>query len=270
MIEFQNVRFVHQNNTVALDGVNLNISLGELVSVVGENGAGKTTLIRHVNGLLKPTSGEVKVFGENTRSVSVARLSRRVGIIFQNADHQLFSDSVEKEITFGLKNFGFDESAVKEKTDQVLSYLGLERYRKLPPMMLSGGEKKRLCLAAVLAWDPDVLILDEPTVGQDAHQKAKLEAIIMSLIKRGKTVIIVTHDLEFIWPLQPRILVMASGRILADGPISTVLAEDGILGQANLVKPQLLHLSQLLMIKPFIPFKNVDEAQTWIAARVCR
>jgi energy-coupling factor transport system ATP-binding protein len=261
MIEFENVSFKHQNGVTALNNINLKIETNTLTAIVGENGAGKTTLVRHINGLLKPSRGMVRVFGEDTKKQSVAKLSRRVGIVFQNPDHQLFSDMVENEILFGLKNFGMQEKQ-EERLKWALEFFDLKRYRNVSPMLLSGGEKKRLCFACVLAWDPDVLILDEPTVGQDHKNKEKITSMIGDLLQKGKTVIIVSHDLEFLWPLQPRTLVMAKGRIIADGAIAEALSYDSVIKQANLVRPQLLALAIQLNFKP--P-RNVGEAAKLLA-----
>ncbi|MBM3897504.1 MAG: ABC transporter ATP-binding protein [Thaumarchaeota archaeon] len=255
MIEFENVSFRHQNGVMALQDINLKIETNTLTAIVGENGAGKTTLVRHINGLLKPSQGRVLVSGEDTKKQSVARLSRKVGIVFQNPDHQLFSDMVENEVLFGLKNFQMERQ--NERLKWALEFFDLARYRNVSPMLLSGGEKKRLCFACVLAWDPDVLILDEPTVGQDHKNKEKIASMINDLLQKGKTVIIVSHDLEFLWPLQPRTLVMAKGRIIADQNIADALSNNSIIKQANLVRPQLLALSMDLNLKP--P-RNVKEA----------
>ena len=140
MIEFQDVTFVHQNGVRALDGVSLKIGAGEMVAIVGENGAGKTTLVKHVTGLLKPAKGRVIVDGESTTSVSTAQISRKVGVAFQNPDHQLFSESVEEEMAFALRNFGFAPELVEERVRWGLELFGLEEYRKSSPLVLSGGE----------------------------------------------------------------------------------------------------------------------------------
>lgn len=261
MIEFENVSFRHQNGVSALRNINLKIDSGTLTAIIGENGAGKTTLVRHINGLLKPAEGRVIVFGSDTRKQSVARLSKMVGIVFQNPDNQLFSDTVANEILFGLKNFGMTEKEQSERLEWALEFFDLARYRDVSPMLLSGGEKKRLCFASVLAWNPDVVILDEPTVGQDHKHKEKIVSMIKELLRNGKTVIIVSHDLEFLWPLQPRTLAMAQGQIIADGSIAEVLADDKIIKKANLVRPQLLALALALKIEP--P-KNVQEAAKMI------
>ena len=167
MIEFNLVNFQHSTGIIALNNIDVNIKSGELVALIGENGAGKTTFVKHINGLLKPTSGNVKIFGSNTKDTSVAKLSRKVGIVFQNPDNQLFSETVEDEIRFGLNNFIKDASEVEKRVKLMLNYFDLYKYKSQSPMLLSGGEKKRLCLAIVQAWNPEILILDEPTVGQD-------------------------------------------------------------------------------------------------------
>lgn len=266
LIEFADVSFVHQTGVVALNDVNLKIAKGETVAIVGENGAGKTTLVRHINGLLKPTKGNVTMDGVDTRQTTTATLSRKVGIAFQNPDHQLFSESVENEVKFAMKNFGFAEDLISQRLDWALKFLGLEQYRKSSPLLLSGGEKKRLTLACILAWDPEVVVLDEPTVGQDALQKEKLAQIFKLLQSTGKTIIIVSHDVEFLWPIQPRLIVMSSGRIVADGQISRIMANRQLLESARVTQPQLLRLYLDLRQKPPDPFLDVLEARDWIGA----
>jgi len=264
VIEFQDVTFIHQNGVKALDGVSLKIDTGETVAIVGENGAGKTTLVKHVTGLLKPTSGKVLMDGVETTSTSTARLSRKVGVAFQNPDHQLFSESVVEEMAFALRNFGFSPELVEQRVSWGLKLFGLEEYRESSPLVLSGGEKKRLTLACILAWDPDVVILDEPTVGQDAIQKEKLVGTIRMLGSTGKTVIVVSHDIEFLWPIQPRVAVMKSGRILADGPAPEVMQRRELLDSARVAEPQLVSLYQALGARPKLPFVDPLEARRWI------
>lgn len=250
MIEYKNVTFRHKSGTVALKEINLKIGEGELLAIVGTNGAGKTTLIRHLNGLLKPSSGNVYVFGIDTKRATVSTLSKRVGMVFQNSDHQLFSNTVEEEITFGLKNFGYDDVKAKERAETMMRFFGLTALKDRAPLTLSGGEKKRVCMAAVLAWEPEVLVLDEPTVGQDFINKKKLYQAIVETNAAGRTVIIVTHDVEFIWPLQPRILVMSSGKIIRDGRASDIFVDEGLLRSANLIMPQLAEISNRIGMAP--------------------
>lgn len=268
MIEFEHATFVHQTGVTALNDVSLTIAPAETLAIVGENGAGKTTLVKHITGLLKPTSGSVRVDGEDTKTKSTAELSRKVGIAFQNPDHQLFSESVEEEVSFALRNFGFAPDLVQQRKDWALNFLGLEQYSKSSPLTLSGGEKKRLTLACILAWDPSVVVLDEPTVGQDAIQKEKLAEITKLLKSTGKTVIIVSHDIEFIWPLQPRIVVMSAGKVVADGMASDVMRDAEVLGRARVSQPQLVRFHQRLSQRPPEPFVDVIDARKWVLGRM--
>lgn len=270
MIKFESVTYTHKGGTVALQDINLEIQTGEVTSIVGENGAGKTTLVKHVNGLLKPTQGKVTVLGLDTKKTTVAQLARRIGIVFQNPDHQLFSETVEGEIVFALKNFGFADSLIEKRLKWALEFFGLEEYRTTSPMMLSGGEKKRLCFAIVLAWDPEIIILDEPTVGQDLIQKEKLSEVIKMFVLRGKTIIIVSHDMEFIWPLQPRVVVMAKGTVVADGAAAEIFTNLEAMRRSNLIRPQLLEFSSRLKTPPATPFANIYEARHWLLTKLPR
>jgi len=266
LIEFRGVSFVHRTGVTALSDVSLTVREGETVAIVGENGAGKTTLVRHANGLLKPTKGSVLVDGVDTRETTTATLSRKVGIAFQNPDHQLFSDSVENEVSFALRNFGFPEELVSKRLDWALNFFGLDQYRKSSPLVLSGGEKKRLTLACILAWDPEVVVLDEPTVGQDSLQKEKLAHVFRMLQSTGKTIVIVSHDVEFLWPIQPRLLVMSGGRVVADGEISKIMGDRELLEGARVTQPQLLRLYSGLRSRPARPFLDVPDARAWVGA----
>jgi energy-coupling factor transport system ATP-binding protein len=262
MIEVKGVRFTYPNGIEALKGISLTIEDGEFLAIMGQNGAGKTTLVKHFNGLLKPTKGQVLVDGVDTTKVSVATLSRNVGFVFQNPDHQLFSETVEEEIAFALRNFGFKEEITEKRITWALNLLALTQYRKTSPFMLSGGERKRVALASVLAWDPKMLILDEPTIGQDYEQKEKLRQFILQMKTQQKTVIAVTHDVEFVAECNPRVLLMREGKIIADGEAGEILTDREILAQASIVPPQIaqifLELPNLNLPKDVI---DVYEAQ---------
>jgi len=257
MIEVKNVYFTYPNGVEALKGVSLKIDRGDFVAIMGQNGAGKTTLVKHFNGLLKPTKGDVFVDGVNTRDESVATLARKVGYVFQNPDHQLFCETVEQEIAFALKNFGFKEELIEKRVKWALNLLGLTQYRESSPFMLSGGERKRVALASVLAWDPEVVVLDEPTIGQDYMQKERLRQFIMQLRSQGKTVVVVTHDVEFVADCNPRIVLMANGKILADGPAEEILTNSNLLAKASVISPQITQI--FLKLKHFgLPTKIID------------
>jgi energy-coupling factor transport system ATP-binding protein len=242
MIEAKDLHFAYPTGLEALKGINLTVDDGEFLAVMGQNGAGKTTLVKHFNGLLKPTTGEVLVDGVSTRDVSVAKLARNVGFVFQNPDHQLFSETVEDEIAFALKNFGFEEAVIKKQVDWALNLLDITPYRKTSPFMLSGGERKRVALASILAWDPQVIILDEPTIGQDHQQKEKLQQFILQLNAQKKTVVVVTHDVEFVAECNPRVILMSQGKILAEGIAEKVLTNPKLVAQASIVPPQITQI----------------------------
>jgi energy-coupling factor transport system ATP-binding protein len=242
VIEVEEVHFTYPNSVEALKGVSLTVKNGEFVAIMGQNGAGKTTLVKHFNGLLKPSQGIVRVDGVETRKTSIAALARNVGFVFQNPDHQLFSETVEEEIAFALKNFGFEEEAIQNRITWALNLLGLTQYRKTSPFLLSGGERKRVALASVLAWDPQTLIMDEPTIGQDYQQKEKLRQFIVQMQTQGKTVVIVTHDVEFVAECNPRVLLMKEGRIVADGEGREILTNPEVLAQSSIVLPQIAQI----------------------------
>jgi len=245
MIEVKDVYFTYptgEPRVEALKGVSLSIRNGEFVAIMGQNGAGKTTLVKQFNGLLKPTKGEVLVDGVSTRDMSIAQLARKIGFVFQNPDHQLFSETVEEEIAFALRNFGFKENTLKRRVTWALNLLDLTEYRKTSPFMLSGGERKRVALASVLAWNPKMVILDEPTIGQDHRQKEILRQFIVQMNAQGKTVVIVTHDVEFVAECSPRVVLMTQGQIVADGDAKRILTDPDIALRASIVPPQITQI----------------------------
>jgi energy-coupling factor transport system ATP-binding protein len=239
VIEAIDVHYSYPNKVEALKGVSLTIKDGEFLAIMGQNGAGKSTFVKHFNGLLKPSIGNVKVNNVETTKTSVATLSRNVGFVFQNPDHQLFSETVEDEVAFALKNFGFEKEVIEKRIDWALNLLSLTQYRKTSPFLLSGGERKRVALASVLAWDPETLVLDEPTIGQDHEQKEKLRQFILQMQTQGKTVVAVTHDVEFVAECNPRVVLMKEGKIVADGVANFILTDPVLLEQASIVLPQI-------------------------------
>jgi len=246
MIEVDAVSFSYPSGVEALRNVSLTVNDGDFVAIMGQNGAGKTTLVKHFNGLLKPTKGVIRVDGVETTKSSVAAMARNVGFVFQNPDHQLFSETVEEEIAFALKNFKFEEAAIEKRITWALNLLNLTQYRKTSPFMLSGGERKRVALASVLAWDPRILILDEPTIGQDYQQKEKLRQFIIQMQTQRKTVVIVTHDVEFVAECNPRVVLMKEGQIVADGEGKEILTNTDVLAQSSIVLPQIAQIFKQL------------------------
>jgi len=260
MIEVKNLWFSYDTNLI-LKNINLTIHEGEFVAIMGDNGAGKTTLIKHFNGLLKPKKGRVLVDGLDTRQYTVARLSKLVGIVFQYPEKMFFCETVKDEIEFALKNFGFDPELRKKKIKNVITMLWLDGLEHRSPFTLSGGEQRRLALACVLAWDPKYIVLDEPTAGQDGFQREILVDIIRNLRLRNKTVVIVTHDVEFVAELKPRVVLMKSGEIIADGAADEVLSNHILMEKAGLIPPTISILSSELKrkIRNFPNLVNISD-----------
>jgi len=264
MIEIENLWYVYESGFTALKGVSIQISNGEYLAIMGKNGAGKTTLAKHLNGLLKPTRGYVLIDGMDTRDYSVAQLSRKVGYVFQNPDRFLFAESVEKELMFTLKNLGFSESEIPSLITRTLNDLNLSQFRNRSPFSLSGGERRRVALAAILCANPDYIVLDEPTVGQDFYEKERLAALLERLNKKDRrAVIVISHDVEFVADHIPRTITMSDGLIVSDGPTNKVLTNQLIIERSNLKLPQISELFTLLHEKnSHIPrdIVNIEQA----------
>ncbi len=245
LIIMNNVSYTYPNGTQALKNISLNVNSGEIVGIMGSNGAGKTTLIRTLNGLIQPQKGLIFIENGNIKSKTIAELSTFVGIVFQNPEHQLFSNSVQEEIKFSLKNI-YPENKIQEKIDETLSIFQFEKYKEKSPLNLSGGEKKKLALASIMCRNPKILIFDEPTLGQDKNEINFLINLLEEEKKKKKTIIIVTHNIEFAYKHIPRIILMAEGRILADGPTHKILSNKKLLKKASLILPQLIELKSTL------------------------
>ena len=246
MMLLENVNYAYDGIYPALNGVSLQIDSGERVALMGGNGAGKTTLLKHMNGLLRPQQGRVFLDGRDSSEMSVAEMSKKVGLVWQNPDHQLFLDSVKKEVVFGLEKLGFDEEESTRKCSQTLARLGLGDLADRSPFSLSGGERKRVALASILVTEPKFLALDEPTIGQDARQKEKLASLIMELNESGCTVLCVTHDIEFVVEHFPRTIAMSDGVIIADGDTESVLTNDYVVERTSLAYPELVRAARAL------------------------
>jgi energy-coupling factor transport system ATP-binding protein len=270
-IAVNDLHFSYPNYVTALQGVNLSIGKGELVAIMGENGAGKTTLVKHFNGLLKSQSGSVTVDGIDTRNATVAELSKRVGYVFQNPLYQLFSETVEKELSLGLSGLNLSVEEKKNRIDQALVELGVEKFRNRHPLMLSEGERKRVAIASVLVMDPEAIVLDEPTLALDYIEKRRLSGVLERLHNEGDTIILVTHDVEFAFDLSERIVTMSKGRILADLPKEKVLNGEASLDAAGLIEPQLFQLARRLeALYVHISDFSVEGAFTGVMKRVNR
>jgi energy-coupling factor transport system ATP-binding protein len=209
----------------ALDGIDLHIRAGERVALVGQNGSGKTTLVRHFNGLLRPTAGRVLVDGRDAATMRVAQLSRLVGLVFQDPDRQIFSASVRAEVEFGPRNLGVPTRARRRTVEEALAAVGLEGAAETNPYDLGGARRKLLALASVLAMHTAVLVLDEPTTGQDARGVERVQAVIEAVAAEGRTVIAISHDMRFVAEVFERVVVLRAGKVILDGPPAEVFAE---------------------------------------------
>ncbi len=201
----------------ALKDVNLTIHAGEFVAIVGENGSGKTTLVKHFNGLLSPTRGDVFIKGKNTRTCSVAELARDVGLVFQNPDHMFFADTVKEEVEFGLKNLGIKDGAAI--VDAALGDVRLLHTKDLYPRWLSRGERQRLAIACVCAMQPSIIVLDEPTTGLDGDEACLVMEILHDLQRKGHTIIVITHNRELATNCADRLITMEQGLIVSDSQV---------------------------------------------------
>jgi energy-coupling factor transport system ATP-binding protein len=216
---------VYPGGTRALDGVDLEIGAGERVAIVGQNGSGKSTLVLHWNGLLRPTGGRVLVDGQPTEGRRVAELARAVGLVFQDPDRQIFAGRIRTEVEFGARNVGLRGSALARAVDAALELVGLAGQAGTNPYDLGYSRRKLLALASILVMDTPVVVLDEPTTGQDARGVARIRAIVERLAAAGRTVVTISHDMRFVAEAFERVVVMGAGRILLDGPPGTVFDE---------------------------------------------
>jgi energy-coupling factor transport system ATP-binding protein len=211
---------------LALDGVDLAIRPGERVALIGQNGSGKTTLVRHLNGLLRPTAGRVTLDGVDAATMTVAQLATRVGLVFQDPDRQVFAGSVRAEVEFGPRNLGRSGADLADAVTAALEATGLVGEERTNPYDLGGSRRKLLAVASVLAMRTPVLVLDEPTTGQDARGVERVRAIVEEAAAAGRTVIAISHDMRFVAETFERVVVMRAGRIVLDGPPTDVFGVD--------------------------------------------
>jgi cobalt/nickel transport system ATP-binding protein len=235
LVETRDLEYTYPDGTPALRGVSLRLHHGEAVGVVGANGAGKSTLLLHLNGLLLPQSGEVRIGDVPLTAGTRAQIHRTVGFVFQDADDQLFMPTVEEDVAFGPLNVGLPSEEVRARVQAALQTVGAEHLAARAPYRLSGGEKRAVAIAGVLAMSPDVLVLDEPSAGLDPAARRRLIVLLRSF---SHTKVIATHDLDLVLDACTRVLVMHAGRVQADG------APDEIFGDAELLRR--CHLEQPL------------------------
>jgi len=240
---------------LALDNITLKINKGEFVALIGHTGSGKSTLVQHFNGLLKPVSGSVIINGIDISGKNLKELRRQVGLVFQYPEHQLFEETVYKDVAFGLIKAGVEEPKIKEKVIEAIRLVGLkEDILQKSPFELSGGQKRRVAIAGVIATEPEILVLDEPAAGLDPEGKDEILGLIERFHKeKGLTVILVSHNMEDVAKLVGRIIVMNKGKIEMDGLPSEVFRNTEKLEEIGLSAPQITYLmKRLKKVYPYI------------------
>jgi len=256
-IDISDLYFTYPTGVEALRDISLTIESGEQVAIIGQNGAGKTTLVKHFNGLLQPTSGVVHIGDWDTKGHSVAKLARRVGYVFQNPDEQLFSKNVGTEVAFGPRNLGYSAEQVQTLVNDALAMTELSDKTETNPYDLSATWRKMVALASVISMDTNIVIFDEPTTGQDAMNIARIANVIKMLRERGKTVITITHDIDFCAENFERIIALSQGKVLLDGKTNDVLGQDEILATTYVDPPQLTRLGKRLGFRETV--RNQEE-----------
>ncbi len=242
VVHINNLVFRYGDSPPAVDGVSLDIMAGEFVALVGQNGCGKTTLAKHLNGLHAPTEGSVEVLGTSTSEWTLPELGRRVGYVFQNPDHQIFANTILEEIAFGPRNYGLAEEVISEKVDAALELTGLAGREDADPFNLTRGERQQLAVASVLATDPDILVLDEPTTGLDYHGQVAILGLIRRLNDSGKTVIIITHSMWVVAEYADRCIIMSGGRVVRDGDVRSCFQDPELLESLYLEAPEAVRI----------------------------
>lgn len=257
----------------ALNKIDLTFGDGKMIAIIGHTGSGKSTLVQHMNALLLPTSGEVQVddyIVKPLKNKGLKQLRKKVGLVFQFPEYQLFENTVEKDIIFGPKNFGVGEEECKEIAKKVIKQVGLdESYLEVSPFELSGGQKRRVAIAGILAMNPDVLVLDEPTAGLDPNGAKEMLDLFVSLNKQGKTILIVTHEMDYVLEYCQECVVMKDGDVVYQGTPTSLFADNDILEKCELDCPSSFELAKKLkekgMILDLSKIKNVETLAKEIA-----
>jgi energy-coupling factor transport system ATP-binding protein len=263
-IEIKNLRHTFEDGKVGLDGINLVIPEGDFVALIGHNGAGKTTLVNHLIGFLKPANGTIFINGKDISGMRVATLAQSVGYLFQNPDNQIFTDSVTRELKFGLENIKLRDTLIEERVNRAISMMELAEFRDRHPHSLSRGQRQRLAVASILAMEPDIIVLDEPTTGQDWGHVNKFLQQIRHLNELGKTIILITHDMNLVAGYARRTVVMDKGKIVLDGDTRHVFSKQEILEKTGITLPVIARLSPDLLnegvdIPPLLTVQELSE-----------
>ncbi len=255
IVKIQDLSFAYESGKEILSGINLSIKEGEFIAILGANGSGKTTLVKHFNGLLKPSSGTIFFKGQDISKEHVSQMGKRVGYVFQNPDYQIFSKTVQEEVSYGPSNFGFSAGEVTQRVSQALRTVGLQGREEQDPFAVTKGERQKIAVASIIASSPEVIIMDEPTTGLDYHDQKKMMSLLRTLNDAGHTVIIITHSIWLAAEYARRVIVMANGKIVKDGSPRNLFADDAALRQAHLKSPKITQLGKCFGF----PILSVDE-----------
>ena len=253
VLKVENLRYLYGNGKAALDGVELEVYEGEKIAVVGSNGSGKSTFFLNINGVYTPSEGKITYREMNITKKNLNELRKNIGIVFQEADNQIIASTIRAEVGFGPMNLKLSKEEVCERVAEALAYMNLTGFEDRPPHYLSGGEKKRVSIADIVAMKPEIMIFDEPTASLDPLNAMILEEVLYKLCGEEKTVLISTHDVDFAYRWAERILVFNGGKIIADGTPLEIFTDAGILKRANLKKPVLLEVYEMLVENRIVP-----------------
>jgi energy-coupling factor transporter ATP-binding protein EcfA2 len=246
IIEVKDLHHRYPNGCHALCGVSVTVDQGEFVAIIGQNGSGKTTFVKHLNGLLRATEGTVHVAGRDVSKQKVSEMARVVGYCFQNPDHQIFCDTVYKEVAYGPRNLHLSQAEIDERVIEALGAVGMLHLQPSMPRDLSKGQRQRLAVASVLSMRPEVLIVDEPTTGQDYRDGVDMLNLVQRLNQAGHTVLFITHDMPMVARFAQRVIVFRDGQILLDGTTREVFGQADELRTTFLAPPQITSLAQAL------------------------
>lgn len=246
IIEVKDLHHRYPNGCHALRGVSMTIDQGEFVAIIGQNGSGKTTFVKHLNGLLRATTGTVHVAGRDVSKHKVSEMARVVGYCFQNPDHQIFCDTVYNEVAYGPRNLHLSQAEIEERVIEALGAVGLLHLQASMPRDLSKGQRQRLAVASVLSMRPEVLIVDEPTTGQDYRDGVDMLTLVQRLNQAGHTVLFITHDMPMVARFAQRVIVFRDGQLLLDGTTREVFGQADELRTTFLAPPQITSLAQAL------------------------
>ena len=249
LVEVKNISFCYPNGYKAVDDVSFSIEAGENIAIVGQNGAGKTTTVKMLNGLTKPCEGDVLINGESTKNFTTAQMARKVGYVFQNPDDQIFNSTVYREIEYGLKKMKIDPEECERRIQDAAKLTGMEPFLETNPYDLPLSIRKFVTIASVIASNCDVMIFDEPTAGQDLAGLERLSKLNKVLTERGKALVTITHDMEFVAENYDRVIVMCQKKVIADGKTEDIFFEKDIMDRAMLKQPALVRIFTALGMK---------------------